>query len=253
VRYWSLRIPAEKRAIFLKKWAKIQPATPTQTSYMLRFGERLNDVAQMFDTTSDALRRLNDLEPDDDVKPGTRLLVPDVVPVKPKSDTPTVVTVLDRTFAYTDRDRVFYRVATQDKLEEIARFFSVSIDEIRQWNGIEPSANLQRGLILQLFVPRTIDLRRAVVITPNEVKILTLCSDEFFAYHEAQRDRVRIHYRVKPGDTVQRLAARFDLSAGSIGRINGFSSRTPLRTDQEIVIYIPKEQAASFQKPESSP
>jgi membrane-bound lytic murein transglycosylase D len=252
VRFWSLRIPAERQALFMRKWAKIHPSTPTHTSHMLRFGEQLSDVAQMYGTTVEALRRLNDLGPDDNVKPGAVLLTPDVVPTNAKDDLPTAVTVSDRTFAYTDRRRVFYRVAAQDKLDEIAEFFRVSIDEIRQWNNIEPSANLQRGMVLQLFVPNKVDLRRAVVITPNEVKTLTLCSDEFFTYHEAQRDRVRVRYRIKQGDTMQKLAQRFDLSPGSIGRINRFSSHTPLRADQEIVIYVPKEQAASLQQKQST-
>jgi membrane-bound lytic murein transglycosylase D len=254
VRYWSLRIPAERRALFLRKWAKMQPSAPTHRSHMLRFGERLNDVAQLYGTTLEALRRLNELEPDDNVKPGTMLLVPDVAPTQSKKDAQqAAVTVIDRTFAYTDRSRVFYRVAGQDKLDEIAKFFRVTIDEIREWNNIDPNAFLQRGMVLQLFVPREVDLGRAIVITPDDVTSLTLCSDEFFSYHEAQRDRVRIRYRIKPGDTIQRLAERFDLSPGSIGRINRFNSAVPLRADQEIVIYVPKDQAALLQQQESSP
>ena len=48
-------------------------------------------------------------------------------------------------------------------------------------------------------------------------------SDAFFDYHEALRDRVRVRYRVRAGDTLSSLAERFDLSVGSIARINGFS------------------------------
>jgi membrane-bound lytic murein transglycosylase D len=250
VKFWTLRIPAQKHAIFLRKWPTVRP--PSRSTYAVRFGERINDVAQMFGTSVDTLRRLNELGPDDPVRPGTVLLVPDAAPSKAKSVDPAMVTVVDRSFSYSDRNRVFYRVASQDTLEEIASFFRVSLDEIRQWNAIEPSANLQRGMILQLFVPRAVDLRKALVMTPDEVKVLALCSDEFFSFHESQRDRIRIRYRVQAGDTVQRLAQRFDLSPGSIGRINGFSSHTSLRADQEIVIYIPKDQAASQQKLQST-
>ncbi len=243
VREWTIRIPASRRARFLQKLEKARLETDSHDRYTVRFGEQLSDVARRFDTTSSALQRLNGLGADERVGPGFQLLVPAVKPVEPnENESPPIVAVPDQTFVYTDRRRIFYRVTSQDTVSEIARFFRVTEDELRRWNWITKEASLQRGMILQLFVPKNTDLSKAVVLTPNEVKVLQVGSDEFFDYHEAQRDRVRIRYRVRPGDTLSKIAKRFELSVGSIARINRFSSKTLLRADQEIIVYVPKKQ-----------
>jgi membrane-bound lytic murein transglycosylase D len=246
VREWPVRIPVERRARFLQRWEKIRPRTASHRKYVVRFGERLSDVARAFGTSEKGLRQLNELGSDDEVGPGVELLVPDVKPRARKKTEPVVVGVPARSFAYRDRRRVFYRVAPQDTLQEIARFFRVSIDEILRWNGIAPDAELTRGLFLQLFVPRSVDLSRAVVFTPGQARILVVGSEEFFDFHEAQRDRVRIRYRVRPGDSLQSLADRFELSVGSIARINRFSRYKRLEPDSEIIVYVPRKMAEAM-------
>jgi membrane-bound lytic murein transglycosylase D len=132
-----------------------------------------------------------------------------------------------------------------DTAREVARFFSVSLDELRRWNNLDPSAALQSGMILQLFVPPSVDLARAVVLAPDTVRVLVVGSEEFFAWHESQRGRVRLRYRVRAGDTLTTIGRRFDLSVDSIARINGFAADTTLQIDQEIVVYVPRESLPS--------
>jgi membrane-bound lytic murein transglycosylase D len=246
-REWQVRIPADRRARFLQRWEKYRPKTSSHRKYVVRFGERLPEVARAFRTSEKALRKLNELDDGEKVGPGFELLVPDVEPrLASGEDDASTLGVPDRSFVYQDRKRVFYRVASHDTLEEIARFFRVSVDEILKWNGITRDAALVRGLFLQLFVPYGVDLTRAVVITPEEARVLVVGSEEFFDFHEAQRDRVRIRYRIRPGDTLQGLAGRFELSVGSIARINRFSRYSDLEPDREIIIYAPRELAASL-------
>jgi LysM repeat protein len=54
-----------------------------------------------------------------------------------------------------------------------------------------------------------------------------------------------MRYRVKPGDTLRSLAERFELSVGSIARINQFPREKKLEVDSEIIIYVadPNKQA----------
>ena len=47
------------------------------------------------------------------------------------------------------------------------------------------------------------DVGKAVVLTPSEVRVLVLGSNEFFDYHESQRGRVRLRYIVQ-GDGAYR-------------------------------------------------
>jgi membrane-bound lytic murein transglycosylase D len=244
VKRWTLRIPREKAERFAKHWPERQPPATVQATHVLLFGERLRDVAEMYGTSEHKLRALNDLGDDDAVKPGVRLIVPDVEPTaKPKEAEPPVVGVPEQTFSYPDRRHIFYRVRGGDTASDIAAYFKVTLDELRSWNSVSSDAALQYGMILQLFVPKSADLQHAVYLEADAVRPLVVGSDEFFAYHEAQRDRVRVRYRVQPNDTVRSLAERFDLSVGSIARINGWRGPRPLDPSSEIILYVPSKQA----------
>jgi membrane-bound lytic murein transglycosylase D len=243
VKTWSLRIPSDRVERFSKRWPQIAAETTTHSAHVLRFGERVKDVAQMYGTTEHKLRALNSLADDAEVLPGTRLTVPDVAPQALPVEDDVVVGVPEQVFNYPDRRQVFYRVQNGDTPQRVADAFGVTLDELRVWNAIAIDAALQSGMSLQLFVRRNRDLSKVVYLTPDHVRPLVVGSDAFFEYHEAMRDRVRVKYRCQGGDSLSTLAARFDLTAGSIARINGFSPQHTLAEAEEIILYVPTKDA----------
>jgi len=249
---FRLRVPADHADAFVRQLGRLRARQPQEKVYIVRFGETLDEVAARFRTTASALSRTNELD-DVRVRAGFTLMVPAVEPRPPSAGEPPVVSVPDQRFTYTGRRRIFYRVVDGDSASEIARFFGVTVDELRRWNGVDPAATLHRGMFLQLFVPTARDLTRALVLAERDVRVLVVGSDEFFDYHEAQRGRVRIRYRVREGDTVASIARRFDLSAGSVARINRFDRATSLRLDQEILVYAPREQQGAAATPSVDP
>ncbi len=240
-------VPREQQVQFTQRWAA-RKAGNTVQPYTVRLGEDLEEVAKRADTSVEQLRALNELGVDEKVKPGFTLFVPaHATPTKDLVES-MVATVPAREFSYPDRKRVFYRVGVEDDASKVAQFFEVTQDELLSWNSLSMGAALQPGMLLQLFVTPEVDLRQAVVYEPSEVKILELGSDEFFAYHEAQRGRVRVRYRVQSGDTLSSLGKRFDLSTGSLGRINQFASDRELREGDTMIVYAPKDQVAELTK-----
>ena len=254
VKEWTIRIPADRVDRFTRRYPELQADGPTHGTHVLRFGERLKDVAEMYGTTERKLRALNELSDGESVRPGARLRVPDVAPEPPPAPAaePQVVGVPDQAFDYDGRRNVFYRVTSGDSPTGIASFFQVSLDELRTWNAISTDSALHAGMILQLFVPASVDLARAVYLPAEQVRPLVVGSDAFFDYHEALRDRVRVRYRVRPGDTLTSLAERYDLSIGSIARINGFSREKTLQVDSEIILYVPSKDAKQAVTPGAS-
>jgi membrane-bound lytic murein transglycosylase D len=239
VKTWNIRVPKDRVARVRDKWAGTATGLPSHRLHTLRLGERVSEVAEMYGTTVTKLLKLNDLSEGSAVRAGAKLRVPDVEPTpRAESETPTVGVLPDR-FVYADRKRVFYRVADGDELREIAQFFRVTPDEILMWNRVSHDCNLQRGMFLQLFVPRDADLSQTLVLAPNQVRTLVVGSEEFFNFHETQQNRKRLRYRVKAGDTLKSLSERFDLSIGSIARINQFSRDTKLKPNTEIIVYVP--------------
>jgi membrane-bound lytic murein transglycosylase D len=243
VKTYPLRVPADKLERVKKRWPEVQHDGATHGVHVLRFGERLKDVAEMYGTREAKLRALNDLADGESVRPGTRLTVPDVEPTPPADPGQLVAGIPEQVFTYPDRRAVFYRVQSGDRVQQVADAFGVTLDELRLWNAISAEAVLQPGMALQLFVPRDLDLSQTLHVPAEEAHPLVVGSAEFFDYHEALRDRVRVRYRIKQGDSLHTLATRFDLSVGSIARINGFSSNKSLRPDDEIIVYVPTKDA----------
>lgn len=234
----NVYVPRDVQVRFTQHFQK---PTSLPVAYAVRLGESLDDIARRANTSTSKLRELNGLTDNARIMPGLALLLP--ASARPTADLlePLVATVPARDFHYGERKRVFYRVGPEDTQSSVARFFDVSSGELAMWNDLHAAAALQPGMLLQLFVQPTLDLSQAVVYLPNEVRILTVGSDAFFAYHEQQRGRTRVRYRVQPGDSVMKLAERFSLSPGSLGRINQFPSTRELKAGERLIIYVPHD------------
>ena len=245
---YPVRLPHAAAATFTQRWAQRRPERVEHTSAFLRQGESLAEMAHAYRTTDTELRRINELDDSADVIPGTALLVPNVRPRAAARSTETVVvTVPSTTFAYPDRRRVFYRITTGDDAERLSRFFRVSVDELSTWNDIDVRARLHTGMILQLFVPRAVNLERAIVLTERDVHVLVAGTDAFFDYHETQRGRVRVRYRVQTGDTLGTIAQRFGLTIGDVSRINQIRRDARLRVGSDLIVYTSRDLAATMQ------
>jgi membrane-bound lytic murein transglycosylase D len=243
---YALELPSGKVETFHERWQRFRPGKPAHRSYVMRFGETLRDVAKRFRTSRARLRRINELDRDAEVGVGTTLLVPAVEPrTTGQDDAETekvAVAVPEVDVSYENRKRVFYRVDSGDTLQRIARFFSVPLEELTRWNHVDAAATLQPGMVLQLYVPQEVDLSRAQVLRPEQVRVLEVGSQEFFKHHESGKDRVRFHYTVQQGDSLSSVAERFGVSVGDLARINRFARDTTLRVGQRITVYAKRDQ-----------
>lgn len=242
---YPLRLPVEKVEEFAQAWTRRRPSDPLTQSYTVRFGEDLGDIAYRFSTGEKELRELNELDESESLGAGMMLVVPAREPREREEDegSPPVAAVPATHFRYRGRERIFYETRRGDTLDAIASFFELRKDQLLRWNHIDAEATMDAGLLLQLFVRSSFDLERAIVLKESEVRVLVVGSEAFFRYHEDQAGRVRFRYRVQAGDTMKSLSKRFDLSVGSIARINRFSRYTDLAEGQEIIVYADPSKA----------
>ncbi|MBI2893386.1 MAG: LysM peptidoglycan-binding domain-containing protein [Deltaproteobacteria bacterium] len=244
---YRARIPAGKRATFEAALSRLRPELRRYGRYVPRFGDTLEIIARRHRVTRRALAELNGLAEDARVPAELVLVVPAVPQLAPdpSAEEPPVATVPAQRFTYTGRRRVFYTVVPGDTASAVAAFFGASAEELRQWNAIEPEARLQPGMVLQLFVPTRVDLTRAVVLTERQVRVLVQGTDEFFDYHERLRGRRRIRYTVREGDTLQSIGQRFELSVGSLARINRVERNAALEAGRTLIVYAPARLATA--------
>lgn len=243
---YAVRIPRERLETFGRAWARVRPRDRTYGTHVVRFGETLDEVAWSFRTSVEVLRELNELEDDSRVSAGLALVVPAGTPrQRPQATRREIVSVTSSVVEIPGRRRVFYPVRGGESLADVARFFGVSVDEVRGWNALDPQARLVSDMVLQLFVDPRRDLAQTIVLAPDEVRVLVVGSEAFFEYHETQAGRVRMRYVVQPGDTLRSLADRYGSRVADLARINRFSRRTDIVPGQELVIYADPTRLAA--------
>jgi membrane-bound lytic murein transglycosylase D len=261
-----LRVPKGTAERFYTQLARIKGRRAKYKPYVVRLGDTPSLIAEEHGISRATLRRINGVQQDAELRPGLVILVPARKPKKrlaeakgsartksvnnKESVDDLILVPLPRgkPRRIRGRERVFYRVVTGDSLSEIARHLQVAPRRLADWNSLDPAAKLVSGMILQAFVPKTLDRDRVVLLDPKQVRPMVAGSDTFLDLFEERKGRRRITYVARRGDNLRSVSRRFGLSVGSLMRINQFSRRTKLQQGQSLVVYVEKKRLRKRKK-----
>ena len=240
---WELRLPPGSAALFSQsadaRGERLEP-------YIIRFGERLEDIAKLRGTSVSALRRINGIEDSAEIRTGiTLLLPPSSAAARPELGSPSplsadeivVVAVPDRRLSVPGKKRVFYRVIPGDSIWAIARFFKVNQADLLRWNNLDPEATLATKMVLDLWIDKDFDVSQVVLVDPSRVRVVTTGSSEFFELVETLRGRKRVQYKCQSGDTLEKIAKHFGLTVADVERINRMGRTTEVAPGQTVIVY----------------
>ncbi len=239
---YPLRVPVTAQVKLLPALAKLAKHTRGKLGeHVLRFGERLYDVARRYNTSRRELRRLNKLAVRPEPPPGTKLIVP--ARRKP-SDPDNELLVLARPpvkFAVPGRMQVFFPVRKRLSLEAVASFFGIAPGRLALWNALDAGARLQRGQVLRVFVPRDFDTKSVVLVDPGRVVEVDAGSDaqaNALAFAAAQRaDEITIvMHEVKAGENLWTISRRYDVPVPALRAENGLSRGSGIRPGKRLKV-----------------
>jgi membrane-bound lytic murein transglycosylase D len=244
--FCTVRIPPGSSGHYAQAVAQLRRSGERVETLVLRFGDTLESVAKARGVSLRELKRLNGVSDTVELRGGTTILVParSGAPVpassgSDESDDTILVAVPDRAVSCPGCERVFYRTREGDTLDEIADVFSVSVDNLVEWNNLDPEAKLQPKLVVQVFVRDGFDRANVALLDPNKVRVATLGSQEFLDLEAARRGKTRLQYTARAGDTLAKIAKRYGLAPGDLARINRLSATSELGEGQKIVVYSP--------------
>jgi membrane-bound lytic murein transglycosylase D len=259
----TVRIPPGSSGLHAQAVAQLRKSGERVETVVLRFGDTLDSVAKTRGVPLRELKRLNGVSDTADLRGGTTILVParpgaPVSSGNDESDDTILVAVPDRAFSCPGCERVFYRTREGDTLDEIADVFGVSVDNLVEWNNLDPEAKLQPKLVLQVFVRDGFDRANVALLDPNKIRVVTLGSQEFLDLEAARRGKTRLQYTARAGDTLAKIAKRYGLAPGDLARINRLSATSELGEGQKIVVYsptpeLPREITAAHSAPAKRP
>jgi membrane-bound lytic murein transglycosylase D len=212
--------------------------------HVVRFGETAESIAAEYGTTGKDLAAANHVSPDERLRPGSVVLVARGPGGLAEPKDPEVVVVPARRFSEAGRRRVFYKVLAGDAREDVAAAFGVSPSELSLWNALDPSASLQQGMALQVFVRADADLSRVHYLGEHEVRPLVAGTAEFYEYFEAQNGRKRITVVAKKGDTLAGIGKRYGMTTTMMERINRIPASSVITAGDRLVVYSKEPGAA---------
>lgn len=148
-------------------------------------------------------------------------------------------------------------VRSGESISAVARKYGVTVNEIKKWNKLK-SAKLKRGQRLKVSPPYTAQVEQSVSSSGGNTEIKpaeesktntqateekTEQASESATPTETSKTTTKEKktpgvstYKVRPGDTLWKVAVSHGMTLSEIRKLNGFTSKTVLRTGMKIKV-----------------
>ena len=135
----NILLPADKAETFsanLAAWESTGQALSSWTTYKMRAGETLPQVAHRVGVTEAQLREANKIPPRYHLGTGSTILIPRDESMEGDIDADSLAASFTLIPEFNDRRRVTYRVRSGDTLQAVAKRWGVRVDDLVAWNGL---------------------------------------------------------------------------------------------------------------------
>lgn len=214
-----LNLPIDKAVKFLAALEKMpQEQRLSWKRYRIKPGDNLSVVARNNNTTVKLLRQVNKLR-GNNIRAGKHLLIP----VSSHAYDHYVYSAEQRKASIQNRQRKgnkqYYVVKPGDSLWKIARNHNVNYKKLAKWNGMAPADPLKTGQRLVIWVDQ---------VETAELSPLDL---------QPSGTQSSLHYKVRRGDSLSRIAQRFNVSVSDLKRWNALHGKY-LQPGQRLKLYV---------------
>ena len=218
-----LLVPVDHAEDFRERLAEVPEEERMHwEEYIVQSGDTLEAIAQRYNTTPEMIRGTNDLN-SNTIVVGDTLLLP-----APAGEGEDYSLSEEERLAASQNSgsgqRIRHRVQSGESLWSIARKYDTSVDQVASTNNMAPDDVLRSG---QEVVVRTSNAARGGQGTI-----------------EGQPDMIRrIQYAVRTGDSLHRIANRFNVSVSDIQNWNGIDGNSYLHPGDRLELYVDIREA----------
>lgn len=222
----QLLIPIENADTFKQGLAKI-PADKRVTwkRYKVKPDQTLSHIAQIHRITIDQLKRINKMR-SNQLRVGQHL----IIPVASKNQSHYALSKIQRDKHRRNIKRtgkgtkIVHTVRSGDSLWDLSRLYKVGTQQIARWNGMSPKDILRAGQKLVIWTRKHLAPQINSGIVGDFIR--------------------SIRYRVRNGDSLYRIAQRFNVSIGDLHRWNPIKGKY-LQPGQTLKVYVDITNQAS--------
>ena len=226
-------------SLYLYGAKKPEPVKPT--SYLVQAGDTLTDVAARFDMTPKQLADLNGMSANSNLLRGARLtLVDNGTASKKAVEEEKTTTTKNKADNSPEVELVSYKVKRGEYLKQIAERYGVTHTELAELNNISANSSLAVGQSIKVPDQKG---------SPATERLSAKDSSKDSKDKESGKIATT-SYTVKSGDTLSKIASRFDTTNDDLAKLNKFSASTMVRLGQVISvpdINVAPEKPSSYQ------
>jgi membrane-bound lytic murein transglycosylase D len=184
--------------------------------HTIKAGENLGSIAQRYALNVPTIKRTNNLN-SDLIRTGDTLMIPS--PSAEKYDMSKIGRADKRANYYSHQygtKPIIYHTTEGDSLWSIAKQFNISIRALARWNSIGTTGVLAQGKEMKIFTPANT------------------------RQHPLSSAMLRkIHYKIREGDSLARIASKFRVSVDNIRNWNeGIRNRAYIHPGDKITIIV---------------
>lgn len=215
-----LLVPVDHRPVFENSIAQL-PANERLhwQRYTIKSGDSLLLLAKRFNTDVDTIRQVNNIR-GNTIRSGQPLMIPTASKQGQHyslSANQRLAAIHKQRTGGTGSQQTFHQVSSGESLWTIAQRYQVSVAKLAHWNGIAPADMIKPGQKLSVWMAGE-----------QQLSI------------KGQRDTVvrKIGYKVRNGDSLARIAGRFNVLVNDIIKWNKVNPKKYLQPGQRLTLYI---------------
>lgn len=222
----SIKVPASAPDVEDKPDSKTENSRKTQSaakvstvSYTVKSGDTLSAIASRYQTSNEELAKLNRISANSMVILGQKLTVP------------------DSEVAETEKTPTSYTVQSGDTLTGVAVRFKLSPQELADMNGLKANSNLIRGANLSLVASSTSNKKGADKKADADANAKESAAKESAKEASASKSSASgdsEDYTVKRGESLNSIAAKYDVSVAELAKLNKISANTMVQIGQSL-------------------
>ena len=205
-----LVLPLNKAATFSQALAKIdQKERLNWVRHSVKAGDSLGKIAQQYHTTINVLKKVNELD-STMIRIGQALMVPVALQELDSYTLSQEQRLASLQNNSSTKQKIRHTVKSGDTLWDIARKYNISTKQLAKWNGMAPGDTLRLG--------KTLIIWQKGAAKSGVTKKLT--------------------YTVKNGDSLSRIANKFNVKVSDIGKWNALNTKRYLQPGQKLNLYV---------------
>lgn len=210
-----LLVPSPQASIFRDQLSRISTEERMVWDiYTIRAGDSLSSIARRFNTTVAALQQLNGMD-HYRIREGKSLLVPLAAEGQKLVNIPSLHLPAPMAGGSKNKTQdVTYQVQRGDSLWSIAKKFKLKTAQLMEWNALSEADAIYAGQTLVVWKSNTV----VTASSPNTLR--------------------KVAYTVRKGDSLDRIASKFNLRVNDIVSWNNVNPRRYIQPGELLTLFV---------------